>query len=341
MSANYTLAQLGHHLNGLLHGNAAQPIQGVASLGCATNTEIAYFDNPALLFLLKTTQAGAVLLNAQYVSSCPVNCIVVPLHSINEVLHLFTRHSASEKGIHPTAVIANGANIGHNVAIGANTIIGENAFIADGVSIGANCWVAGGVSIGAGTLVAHSVSVHKGTKIGDSCVIESGVVLGARPFNAVKIHGVWESGPSLGGVIIADNVNIGSNAVIAKGSVGDTIIGAGVHIDNLVHIAHDVIIGPHTAIAGCAAIGAFAAIGSHCIIGGASCIAAHVHLADDVVVTGMSTVSKSLGKSGIYSSGTMVSEHKRWRRNVARFRRLDDYINRLVRLEKEGSPGGY
>lgn len=342
MSAQYTLAQLGQRLNGVLHGNAEHTIQGVASLSRASNTEIAYFDNPALLDLLKTTQAGAVLINAQYVSSCPTNCIVVPnpLHGINDVLQLFTHSTVSEKGIHPTAIVAASATIGNGVAIGAHTVIGENACIADEVNIGANCWIAPEVSIGVHTRLAHGVSIHKGIKVGNSCVIESGVVLGASPFNALKIHGVWECGPALGGVIIFDNSKIGANSVIAKGSVGDTIIGAGVQIDNLVHIAHDVIIGAHTAIAGCAAIGAFTKIGSHCIIGGASCIAAHVQLCDDVVVTGMSTVSKSLGKPGIYSSGTMVSEHKRWRRNVARFRRLDDYINRLVRLEKEDSSNG-
>jgi UDP-3-O-[3-hydroxymyristoyl] glucosamine N-acyltransferase len=342
VNAHYTLAQLGHHLNGLLHGNAEQPIQGVASLGRATNTDIAYFDNPALLDLLKTTEAGAVLLNAQYVSVCPVNCIVVsnPLRSINEIVNLFTYPVVSEKGIHPTAIIAPSATIGQDVSIGANTVIGEHTSIAEGAHIGANCWIASEVVIGSDSTLAHGVNVHTGSKIGVYCSIESGVVLGAAPFNAVKMHGVWESVVSLGGVIVGDNVKIGSNSVIAKGSVSDTIIGAGVQIDNLVHIAHDVIIGSHTAIAGCAAIGAFAVIGSHCIIGGACCIAAHVHLIDDVVVTGMSTVSKSLSKPGIYSSGTMVSEHKRWRRNVARFRRLDDYINRLVRLEKEGSPCG-
>ena len=119
-----------------------------------------------------------------------------------------------------------------------------------------------------------------------------------------------------------------------RGTLKDTFIGEGVQIDNLVQIAHDVRIGAYSAIAGCVAIGAYAQIGKHCIIGGASTIAANVYLSNDVVITGMSTVNKTLLKQGIYTSGTMVCEHRRWRRNAARFRRLDEYIARLCRLEK-------
>jgi len=284
-----------------------------------------------------------VLLTEANVKHCPVNHIVVanPLDSMTVAAELFLQVNHHEEGIHPTASISPSAQIGSQVAIGANTIIAEGVVLGDAVQIAANCVIEAGVSIGQGTLIHSGVYIHSGSKLGEHVVVETGTVLGASPFNSVKKQGRWHVGPAVGGLIISDAVHLGANTVISRGALGDTYLGKGVHIDNLVQIAHDVTIGANTAIAGCAAIGAYARIGSHCIIGGASCVAAEVYLADDVVITGMSTVSKSLAKSGVYSSGTMVSEHQRWRRNVARFRRLDDYMARLTRLEKECSKRGY
>lgn len=336
MSIIYTLAQLAHYLNGTAHGQMERPIQGVASLSRANSLQLAYFDNAALIDSLQNTNAGAVLLSPSFVSASPVDCISVtnPLQCINTVFHLFVQSNSTESGIHPSAVVPPSVALGCLVSIGENTIIGEDVVIGDGVTIGPSCWIAKGVSIGSHTVLASHISVHEGTRIGNGGCVESGVVLGARPFNACKQRGVWSAGPAVGGLIIGDQTKVGANTVISNGSVSDTIIGDGVQIDNLVHVAHDVIIGAHSALAGCAVIGAFACIGAHCIIGGGSCVAAYVQLGDDVVITGMSTVNKSLCKSGIYSSGTMVSEHARWRRNAARFRRLDDYVTRLLRLEK-------
>ncbi|CDZ76777.1 UDP-3-O-acylglucosamine N-acyltransferase [Legionella massiliensis] len=336
----YTLAELADRLDGCLYGYAEQPIRSVASLSRATKTDLSYYDNPSLRESLIATQAGAVLLTETNAKHCPVNLIVVanPLLSMTIATELLMQvGDREEAGIHQTASISSSALIGSQVGIGANTVIAEEVSLGDGVQIAANCVIEAGVSIGQGTLVHSGVYVHSGSKLGERVVIESGAILGASPFNSIKMQGRWHSGPAVGGVIISDEVHLGANTVIARGALGDTYLGKGVHIDNLVQVAHDVTIGANTAIAGCAAIGAYARIGSHCIIGGASCIAAEVHLVDDVVITGMSTVSKSLSKSGVYSSGIMVSEHQRWRRNVARFRRLDDYMMRLTRLEKECS----
>lgn len=237
--------------------------------------------------------------------------------------------------MHPKAIISETARIGTDVVIGANSIIADEVVLQDGVQIGANVVIEKGVCIGHNTIIANNVAIHERSRIGAWAEIDSGVVIGTSPFNRIKTQGRWQKNIDRGGVIISDYVKIGANTTIARGEQANTCILEGVCIDNLVQIAHDVIIGEHSAIAGCAAIGAFAHIGSHCIIGGASCIAAQVTLADDVVITGMSTVSKSIQRAGIYSSGTMVSEHNQWRRNVARFRRLDDYALRLIQLEKE------
>ncbi len=332
-----TLAQLADYLDGVWHGDANHAIFSLSSLSRATSKDVAYFDNLLLQETLESTAAGVVLLKLEHQLLCPVNYIVVtePLLAMNEAAKYLTCAKKNSSEIHPTAQIHQSAQLGQGVSIGANTVIEEQVEVDDGVCIGSNTVVGSYVRIGRDSQIGHGVKIHSGIRVGQNVLMNDGCIIGASPFNYLKHHGTWQQGAAVGGVIISNRVHIGANTVIDRGAFSDTYLGDGVCIDNLVQIAHDVIIGSNTAIAGCAAIGAHAQIGSDCIIGGASCIAANVRLSDDVVITGMSTVSKSITKAGIYSSGTLVHEHQRWRRNAARFRRLDDYMIKLGALEKK------
>ncbi|KTD17334.1 UDP-3-O-(3-hydroxymyristoyl)glucosamine N-acyltransferase [Legionella jordanis] len=336
----YNLAEIADFLNGTLLGKPDHVIQGVASLSRASHTDLSFFDNPALLDVLHWTNAGAVLVRESHASYAPGNCIIVPepLPSIHLVASWFDKPSQFEAGIHPSALISSSAELGKAISIAEHSVIKKGVKLGDEVRIGANCVIEEDVQIDSGCVIHHGVHIHSGTRIAKRVIIESGSTLGAAPFNSLKTQGQWLTGPALGGLILGEAVHVGANSVICRGGMGDTFIATGVRIDNLVMIAHDVIIGPHSAIAGCAVIGAYAQIGADCIIGGASCVSAHVRLADNVVITGMSTVHKSVNQSGVYSSGTMVCEHRRWRRNAARFRRLDDYVTRLIKLEREVDP---
>lgn len=332
-----TLEQLAHLLDGVGYGNTLHAISNLSSLSRATEDDIVYFDNPLLQPDLQTTKAGIVLIKSQHLAWCPVNAIVVrdPLSAIKKVAELLLPTARKLSTIAPTATVHPSAQLGKGVCIGPYAVIEEQAFVGDDVSIGAHSIIGSLVAIGKKSSISSQVTIHKNTKIGEEVCISSGCVLGSAPFNYLKAHGVWQQGSTLGGVTIADKVHIGANTVIDRGTVGDTYLAKGVCLDNLVHIAHDVYIGANTAIAGCAVIGAHVVISDDCIIGGASCIAAFVRLVDNVVVSGMSTVTKSIGKSGIYSSGTLAHEHQRWRKNAARFRRLDDYISKLSALERK------
>lgn len=332
------MAFLADYLDGAIVGDPSLPIQGFSSLLRANSSELAYYDRHLPLQMLKNTQAGAVLLASRHVSDSPVSTIAVsnPLTAAQAIHALFAESKEIPlAAIHPHAVIHASATLAENISIEANSRIAENVKLGQNVHIGANCSIASDVVVGENTRIANNVSLEQGVIIGSHCMIDSGAVIGAEPFHGYKVKGRWSALSAAGSVVISDEVTIGANTVIVKGVVGDTWLGRGVQIDNLVQIAHDVNIGQHTAIAACTVIGAFTQIGSHCILGGACSVAANLLLGDDLVITGMSTVNKSLSKPGIYSSGTMVSEHHRWRRNAARFKRLDDYILRLVRLEKD------
>lgn len=332
-----TLAQLAEHLGGVWHGDANHAIFSLASLTRAGPHDLAFYDNPAFAQALSNTAAGAVLLKAEHQSLFSGNSIVVahPLHAMMHATHYLSRSRQLTMETALTAQVHLTACLGQDVVIGAYSIVGERAQLGNGVVIGANTVIEADVRIGENTRIANNVVVHTGTCIGACVVINSGSVVGAEPFNYIKQQGHWEQGLAVGGVILADKVHLGANVVIDRGTLGDTYLAAGVCVDNLVQIAHDVLIGENTVIAGCAALGAYAQIGADCVIGGASSVAAAVQLTDDVVITGMSTVNKSIAKPGLYSSGTLVHEHRRWRRNAARFRRLDEYIIRLNLLEKK------
>jgi UDP-3-O-[3-hydroxymyristoyl] glucosamine N-acyltransferase len=332
-----TLEHLAHILDGVGHGNVLHPISNLSSLSRAKEEDIVYFDNPLLKLDLQSTNAGIVLLKAEHLAWCPVNAIVLsdPLAAIKKVADLLPQTTKNVSLIDHSARIHPSAQLGDKVCIGAYAVIEAEAYIESDVTIGAHSIVGPSVHIGKRSYIDSHVTLHKGTKIGEEVRINSGCVVGSSPYNYVKEHGVWQQGLILGGVTLADQVHLGANTVIDQGAVGDTYLAKGVCVDNLVHVAHDVYIGANTAIAGSATIGAHVIMGTDCIIGGGSCIAAFVRLVDDVVISGMSTVSKSILKSGIYSSGTLAHEHQRWRKNAARFRRLDDYICKLSLLERK------
>ena len=133
---------------------------------------------------------------------------------------------------------------------------------------------------------------------------------------------------------IGNDVEIGAGSTVDRGALDDTIIEQGVKIDNQVQIAHNCIVGEHTIICGCSAIAGSTTIGRYCTIGGGVGIIGHLRIADKVMISAMSLVSQSIGESGIYSSGTGLLESKEWKRNIVRFRQLDDMAKRLRELEK-------
>lgn len=332
-----TLEQLANHVDAQVYGDAQKKLSAVASLATAGASHIAFFDNPTRLKWLQSTKAGAVVLTRQYVEECPTNALVVtdPAATIAQIQSCFELSSNQHGSIHPNSSISLTCEIGQNVSIGPYTFIGERVALGDNVIIGAGCVVESDAQIGSNSTINHACVLHQNVIVGQHVQIDSGSVIGALPFNGVKSGGIWQQGPAFGSVIIEDGVHIGAHSVIDRGGYTDTVISQGVTIDNLVQIAHDTFIGPYTAIAGCVAIGANCVIGAHCIIGGASTIAATVCLTDDVVITGMSTVNKSLQKPGVFSSGTMVSEHQTWRKNMVRFRQLDKWVDRVKSLEKQ------
>jgi len=188
--------------------------------------------------------------------------------------------------------------------------------------------------VGAGTRLHAGVRVYEGCRIGRRGIVHAGAVIGADGFGFAPFAGGWVKIPQTGAVRIGDDVEIGANTTIDRGSAGDTVIEDGVKIDNQVQVAHNCHIGAGTAIAGCVGIAGSAFIGRNCQIGGAAMIHGHIRIADGTIVSAGTLVSRTLAEPGFYTGVFPLLRHREWERNAALIGHLADLRGRLRRLER-------
>lgn len=331
-----TLGQLAEHVDADVRGDATCAITGVATLQKAKAGDISFLANPRYSKHLAATTASAVILAEEHASACPTNALVTrdPYLAYARVATLLMPPPARARGHHPRAVVHPDSTVHEDAWVDANAVIEADVHIGAGVTIGPGCVVARGSSIGEDSVLLANVYIGERTRIGRRAMIHPGVVIGSDGFGFANAGGAWLKVPQLGAVNIGDDVEIGANTTIDRGTLDDTVIEHGVKLDNQIQVAHNVIIGAHTAIAGCTGIAGSARIGARCTIGGGVGIVGHTEIADDVHITGMSFVAHSIREPGLYSSGTPLEPNRDWRRNYARFHQLDDMARRLRRLEK-------
>ena len=323
----YRLEEIAHLVKGELFGDKDFKISNLASLEQAQYQHICFVNGEKYLTQAEASQAGVYIVTTalkQQLSS-KQNFIVVdnPYLAFATLTHLFEK-KISQRGIestaqiHPSAIVADNAYIGHYVVIGENCVIGHNtiiqahAFIDDEVEVGNDCFIDAHVTITGATKLKDRVRIHANT------------VIGSEGFGFAPYQGQWHRIAQLGSVRIGNDVRIGSNCSIDRGALDDTILEDGVIIDNLVQIAHNVYIGQNTAIAAKCGIAGSARIGKNCIIGGASGVVGHLEITDNVTLTAMSMVTKNIYEAGTYSSGMGLFENSHWKKTIVRLRQLAD-----------------
>lgn len=333
----YTLDELANHIDAELIGDPARTISGLATLQSAQQGQLSFLANPKYLQYLESSSASAVIVDRQSAEQCRVDALVVdnPYLAYAKISQLFDPGATSSPGIHSSAVVDPSCDLGEDVSIAANVVIGPRSVIGSNVSIGAGSVVGADCSIGDDSRLNPNVTLYHGISAGRRCIIHSGAVIGADGFGFAENKGAWEKIHQLGAVKLGDDVEVGANTCIDRGAMTDTTIANGVKLDNHIQIGHNVVIGEHSAVAAGTAIAGSAEIGSYCTIAGAVGIAGHLSIVDHVHVTGMSMVSSSITKPGVYSSGTALTDNKTWRKNTARLRKLDEYIKRLLAVEKQ------
>ena len=311
LKKQYTLEELALKYNCKIQGDKNTLFDSVSSLQKSKKKSISFISDARLLSSLSATNLSCIISTAELSMSIKIPVIISdnPLllfsKLINESYNLFESSLFSDKT--PKLKIDNTAKLGPNVSIGSN------------------------VSIGKHTIIYPNTTIYDNTSIGDNVIIHAGAVIGSDGFGLVKDSSGWVKVPHIGHVIIKNNVEIGANSTIDRGTIDSTIIFDNVKIDNHVHIAHNVEIGKNTAIAACVGIAGSTTIGENCTIGGGTGINGHIKIADDVHLHGMTMVTKSIDKAGSYASGTTVEPVKSWRKNQARFKEL----NILAKLIKK------
>ncbi len=335
-----TLGDVAARAGAELRGNPATIVRGVATLADAGPDQVAFLANPRYRADLARTRAAAVVLAEGDSTACPTAALVSadPYVAFARIAALFEPPPAEAPGIHPTAVVAPGARIAPDTAVGPFCAIAADVEIGAGARLGPHCIVGRGCRIGAGSRLVARVTLVEDVTLGQRVLVHPGAVIGADGFGLALDGGKWRKVPQLGGVRVGDDCEIGANTTIDRGALGDTVLEEDVRLDNQIQVAHNVHIGAHTAMAGCAAVAGSAHIGRRCQIGGGAGILGHLEIADGVTVTAMSLVTHSIREPGTYSSGTPIQDNRRWRRNAARFKHLDELVRRIDPSRKDSDP---
>lgn len=332
-----TLADIAARLGAELRGNGAHVIRGLHTLAVAGPDQLSFLSNPRYRSALRETHAGAVILRPEDAGDFTGNALLManPYFGYAQLALLFDSTPRLPAGIHPTAVVGEGAVIDASAAIGPCAVIGEGVEIGAGSIIEAGAVVQARTRIGRDCRIRANAVVYHDCVMGDRVNIHSGAIIGGDGFGFANDRGRWRKIAQIGRVVIHDDVDIGANTTVDRGALDDTVIHEGVIIDNLVQIAHNVVVGPHTAIAGCCGISGSARIGAHCVLAGGVGLVGHIEIADRVTITGMTMVTKSITEPGSYSSGTAFEPSDKWKKTAVRIKQLDDMARRLRQLEAE------
>ena len=332
-----SLEFLARELDAELHGPGDQQVTGLGTLGGAGAGQLTFLANPRYRAHLETSQAAAVLVRADQLEFCPVPALVVkdPYLAYAKASHFFDTAPAPAAGIHAAASVADDAVVPASASVGPNAVIEAAVVLGEGVVIGANSVVGAGSQLGDGCRIWPNVTIYHGVHIGPRSIIHANCVLGADGFGFAPTASGWTKIAQVGGVRIGADVEIGAGTTVDRGAIEDTVIGDGVILDNQIQVAHNVVIGNHTAIAGKVGIAGSSRIGAYCMIGGAAGISGHLEICDKVQILGMSLVSRSITEPGTYGSALPVDKQDRYRRNVARFRHLDELYRRVLKLERD------
>ena len=337
-----TLGELAVRYGLELSGDPGLTIRAVASLASATPGTLSFCSNSKYRRQLASTRATAVVLGRDMLPDCPVAALISP--------HPYAAYARIAADMHPqpavVAGIAPGASIAASATVATSAWVGPNAVIGAGAVIGERCFIGPNTVIGEGAQIGDDCRLQSGVtichhvNIGARCIFKPGAVVGGDGFGFAPAQDGFVKVPHLGGARVGNDVEVGSNTTIDRGTIEDTVIEDGVKLDNLVQVGHNCRIGAQSMIAGCVGISGSTIIGRRCMIGGAVGIVGHLEIGDDVVVTGFSMVTHSLPGPGTYSSGLPAINAIDWRRTVARLRRLDALERRLARLERGGDAAG-
>ncbi len=324
------LKEIAMLIEGEVVGDESIEVEGVADIEEAKEGEIAFISDKKHLPRLKTTRASAVIVSRE-IKEAKVSLIRVenPYLAFSQMMRILVPYQKPTKGVHPSAIIPEGVDLGKEISIGAHSVIGEGVKIGDNTIIYPLVYVGKGSRIGKDCLIYPQVMIREGVEIGNRTIIHSGTVIGSDGFGYIKAKEKQHKVPQIGKVVIEDDVEIGANVTIDRATLGKTWIKRGVKIDNLVQIAHNVVIGEDSIIVAQVGISGSTEIGKGVTLAGQAGVVGHIKIGDGAIVGGGAAVLKSVPSNTIVS-GSPARPHTQAKRIEASVLKLPE-LYKLVR----------
>jgi UDP-3-O-[3-hydroxymyristoyl] glucosamine N-acyltransferase len=331
----FTADEIARHLGGNVQGDGSTLLTGFAPAQTARPGDLTFAENEKYFAAAEKSAAAAILVDGAFSTTSGKIIIRVPSARLAfaRVLPLFFPATVFAPGIHPSAVVAKSAqiaptaHIGPACVIGENTRIGARSVLESGNHIGANC------RLGEDVHLFPNVVIYPRSQIGNRVSIHAGSVIGSDGYGYVFDGTAHVKVPQIGNVIIHDDVELGANVTVDRGALGSTIIGKGTKIDNLVQVAHNVIIGEHCLLVSHAAVAGSARLGNYVTLAGQAGIAGHLQIGDRVIVAGQSGVMNNI-PAGERWLGTPAQPDRAMKRQWVAMRNLPELLHRLNDLEK-------
>jgi UDP-3-O-[3-hydroxymyristoyl] glucosamine N-acyltransferase len=330
------LAEAAEIVNGNIIGDKDITISSFAKIEEAKPGELTFLYLDSYKKFFPTTKASAIIVKKDF-SKTRNDITYIEVESPNkafaELLQHYFKPDYKLSGSNSTASIHSTAVVGENTAVGKNVVISEGCKIGSNVKIFHNAVLLENVEIGDNSVIFQNVSIREGSRIGKNVIIHANSVIGSDGFGYdIDENKVFHKVPQIGIVIIEDDVEIGSNVSVDRASLGATVIRKGVKIDNLVQVAHNVVIGENSIVAGQAGIAGSTKIGKNCYLLGQAGVSGHLEIADNVILHVQSGTGKSITKAGNYF-GSPAKEIKEAFKLEAHYRNLQNYADRIKQLE--------
>ncbi|EKB49065.1 UDP-3-O-(3-hydroxymyristoyl)glucosamine N-acyltransferase [Cecembia lonarensis] len=337
----FTLDQIAAILNGKVEGDGSLKVRRIDKIQEGQPGGISFLANDKYESHFYETNATAVIVSEQFKASKPFSCQIIRVKNaytgFTRLLEAYANFSkASQLGIEEPSYFDASSQQGEEGYRAAFSYVGKNCIIGKGVKIHANAYIGNNVKIGDNTIIHAGAKICNDSIIGNNCEIHPGAVIGSDGFGfAPQENGSYKPIPQIGNVIIEDHVSIGANSTIDCATMGSTLIKKGAKIDNLVQIAHNVIIGEHTVIASQTGISGSTEIGNHCVIAGQVGLVGHIKIADKTTIGAKTGITRSIENPGKTIFGYMGLEIKDFLKSYSIFKNLPALQDRIKELEKK------
>lgn len=329
-----TRAELAQFLGGKLDG-ADGPITGAAPAGEGGPGDVTFAGSEEYLRKALDSEVGVILVPEECPAlDRPVIRMANPRLGFGFVLAKLSRPLPLATGIHPTAVVSEGASVAEDASVGPYCVVESGAVIDSGARVYAHAYVGENCHIGEQTVLYPGVVLYQDVSVGRGCILHTGVVLGADGFGFAWDGEKRIKVPQIGGVEIGDDVELGANTTVDRATTGATRIGRNTKIDNLTMVAHNVSLGESVALAAQVGIAGSSRIGNRVVMGGQVGMADHTNITDDVMIAGKSGVAQDIVTAGEYF-GSPVMPKKKAFRQLAILKRLPDLLKRVSELERK------